>query len=164
MKHIFILKLFITSFLINASNVITDQTVKFPADSLVEFSKLYLGSPYHHGSCNPKVGFDCSGFVYFVFNHFKIKTPRSSIDFNNYGKQIEIDSCRAGDIIVFTGTNAKNRKPGHVGIIISKYGEALQFIHSSSNKKNGGVKLSTFTESPYYRVRFIKIVRIIETR
>jgi len=93
----------------------------------------------------------------------KIKTPRSSIDYLNYGKQIEFDSCIAGDIIVFTGTNAKNRNPGHVGIIVSKPGEELQFIHSSSNKKNGGVKLSTFTESPYYKVRFLKIVRISQT-
>ncbi len=130
------------------------------ADSLVLFSKMYLGTNYQHGSCNPKSGFDCSGFVYFVFNHFNIKVPRSSIDYSNYGKTIPIDSCKIGDVIVFTGTNAKNRKPGHVGIIVSKLGEELQFIHSSSNTKHGGVKLSTFKESPYYKVRFLKIVRV----
>lgn len=130
------------------------------ADSLVLFSEKYLGIHYKHGSCSPKTGFDCSGFVYFVFNHFNKKVPRSSIDFSNYGKIISTDSCKIGDIIVFTGTNAKNRRPGHVGIIVSKLGEELQFIHSSSNTKHGGVKLSTFKESPYYKVRFLKIVRV----
>jgi cell wall-associated NlpC family hydrolase len=163
MKGTLILSFIFISFLSKGALSNTLQTDSIPIDSLVEYSKMYLGTPYRYGSCSPKNGFDCSGFVYFVFNHFKIKTPRSSIDYLNYGKHIEIDSCKAGDIIVFTGTNAKNRKPGHVGIIISKYGEELQFIHSSSNKKNGGVKLSTFTESPYYRVRFLKIVRIINT-
>ena len=80
------------------------------------------------------------------------------------GKDIAFDSCKVGDVIVFTGTNAKNRRAGHVGIIVSKLGEEMQFIHSSSNKKNGGVKLSTFKESPYYKVRFLKIIRITEVR
>ena len=130
------------------------------ADSLVLFSKHFLGTHYHHGSCTANSGFDCSGFVYFVFSHFKVKVPRSSIDYSNYGKVINTDSCKIGDIIVFTGTNAKNRKPGHLGIVVSKLGEEMQFIHSSSNTKHGGVKLSTFKESPYYKVRFLKIIRV----
>ena len=63
-------------------------------------------------------------------------------------------------MIVFTGTNIKNRKPGHVGIIISRLGEELTFIHSSSNKKKSGVKISTYKESPYYEKRFLKVVRV----
>jgi len=65
-----------------------------------------------------------------------------------------------GDVIVFTGTNAKNRRPGHVGIILSNPGEEIKFIHSSSSKKGSGVKISTFKDSPYYKVRFIKVVRV----
>lgn len=145
-----------------SANYLAQPTDSISADSLINFSKHYLGTSYKHASCSPEKGFDCSGFVYFVFNHFKFKVARSSIDFGNYSKTIKIDSCKIGDVIVFTGTNAKNRKPGHVGIIVSKLGEEIQFIHSSSNKKNGGVKLSTFKESPYYKVRFIKIVRLIK--
>jgi murein DD-endopeptidase / murein LD-carboxypeptidase len=130
------------------------------SDSLIVFGKSFLGTPYKYAICNPKVGFDCSGFVYYVFNHFNIKVPRSSIDYMSVGKDIAFDSCMVGDIIVFTGTNAKNRRAGHVGMIVSKLGDEMQFIHSSSNTKNGGVKLSTFKESPYYKKRFLKIVRV----
>ena len=63
-------------------------------------------------------------------------------------------------MIVFTGTNVENRHPGHVGIIISKQGEELTFIHSSSSKKKSGVKISTYKESPYYKNRFLKVVRV----
>jgi cell wall-associated NlpC family hydrolase len=129
-------------------------------DSLMSYSKSYLGTNYCYGSCEPKKGFDCSGFVYHIFNHFKIKVPRSSIDYINHGKTIHPDSFKIGDVIVFTGTNSKNRKPGHVGIITSNAGQELQFIHSSSNKKHSGIKLSTYKESPYYEKRFLKIVRV----
>ena len=137
----------------------------FPKDtisssSLIQFCKLQLGTNYKYSSCNPTEGFDCSGFVYYVFNHFNVKVPRSSIDFGNIEKTIHPDSAKVGDVIVFTGTNSKNRLPGHVGIVISKQGQELMFIHSSSNKKKSGVKISTYKESPYYKIRFLKIVRV----
>ena len=130
------------------------------ADSLVKFCKLQLGVNYKYASINPKVGFDCSGFVYYVFNHFNIKVSRSSIDYGSCCKEINVDSSKIGDVIVFTGTNVENRHPGHVGIIISKQGEELAFIHSSSSKKKSGVKISTYKESPYYKKRFLKVVRV----
>lgn len=129
-------------------------------DSLMSYSKSYLGTNYCYGSCEPKRGFDCSGFVYHIFSRFNIKVPRSSIDYINHGKTIHPDSFKIGDVIVFTGTNSKNRTPGHVGIITSNAGEELQFIHSSSNKKHSGIKLSTYKDSPYYEKRFLKIVRV----
>jgi cell wall-associated NlpC family hydrolase len=43
-----------------------------------------------------KEGFDCSGFVYFVFQHFNIKVPRSSVEYYNFGKEISIESVQRG--------------------------------------------------------------------
>lgn len=129
-------------------------------DSLINYSMSFLGTNYCFGSCDPKKGFDCSGFVYHVFNHFSIKVPRSSKDYMSYGVTIHPDSFKIGDIIVFTGTSSRSRAAGHVGIITTNNNNDLQFIHSSSNKKHSGIKLSSFTDSPYYKKRFIKIVRI----
>lgn len=129
-------------------------------DSVITYAKTLLGTKYKYASIDPKKGLDCSGFVYHVYHHFNVNVPRSSIDYINYGKEISIDSCKAGDVIVFTGTNAKNRHAGHVGIVISGTGKYVKFIHSSSNKKRGGVIISTFKDSPYYEKRFIKIVRV----
>ena len=136
----------------------------FPADSvkvdtLIALAKSQLGKNYRYAVADPEKGFDCSGFVYFVFNSFKIEVPRSSKLYKNYGKKIPIDSARAGDVIVFTGTNARRRSPGHVGIVISCTNGIPTFIHSSSGKKKG-VIISDFNESPYYKKRFIKIVRV----
>ena len=130
------------------------------SDSLVSFAKKHLGIKYHYANASPKAGFDCSGFVYYVFGHFNIKVPRASMDYENSGKIIPVDSSRAGDIIVFTGTNIKNRKPGHVGIIVSNTDKELIFIHSSSGHKKIGVILTNYKDSPYYQSRFIKVARL----
>lgn len=130
------------------------------ADSLIAYAKQHQGTKYCYGSCTPKSGFDCSGFVYYVFGHFNIKVPRASLDYEKQGRIIKIDSARKGDVIVFTGTKPKNRKPGHVGIVISNPGGDLQFIHSSSGKKANGIIITNYSSSPYYKSRFIKVVRV----
>jgi len=160
MKPIFTYLLLLISIINNGTNFKVLPKDSVSKDSLMSYSKSYLGTNYCYGSCEPKKGFDCSGFVYHIYNHFNVKVPRSSIDYINHGKTIHPDSFKIGDVIVFTGTNSKNRKPGHVGIITSNAGEELQFIHSSSNKKHSGIKLSTYKESPYYEKRFLKIVRV----
>ena len=134
------------------------------SDSLLTFAKKFLGTKYKYAHCDPKSGFDCSGFTYYVFGHFNIKVPRSSIDYAKFGTKIAKDSARKGDVIVFTGTNAKNRHAGHVGIVISNPGEDLRFIHCSSNKKKGGVIMSSFKESPYYEKRFIRVCRVTDVK
>jgi cell wall-associated NlpC family hydrolase len=136
------------------------QMAEVSADSLISYAKQYRGIKYCYGSCTPKNGFDCSGFVYYVFGHFNIKVPRASLDYEKQGKIIKIDSAKKGDVIVFTGTKPKNRKPGHVGIVISDPGSDLKFIHSSSGKKANGIIITDYSSSPYYQSRFIKVVRI----
>ena len=163
MKYLFIILFILSPFLSKSIILHTAPKDSIRIDSLLAFSKRYTGTNYKYASCDPKKGFDCSGFVYYVFSHFNVKVPRSSIDFNTAGISIPPDSFKIGDVIVFTGTNSKNRTPGHVGIIISNSEDELQFIHSSSNKKHSGVKISSYKESPYYEKRFLKIVRITKT-
>ncbi|HRO43487.1 MAG TPA: NlpC/P60 family protein [Flavipsychrobacter sp.] len=81
---------------------------------VVVFAQTLKGVPYQYASCSPESGFDCSGFVYYVFEHFKIKVPRSSRDFTDIGKTIEKEKTKPGDLILFTGTNSKNPEVGHI--------------------------------------------------
>ena len=136
------------------------QTDEVLADNLIAYAKQFQDTKYCYGSCTPKTGFDCSGFVYYVFGHFNMKVPRASLDYEKQGRKIKLDSARKGDVIVFTGTKPNNRRPGHVGIIVSELGEELKFIHSSSGKKANGIIITNYATSPYYQSRFIKIVRV----
>ena len=127
-------------------------------NDIVNFAETLIGIPYRYGSIDPKVGFDCSGFITHVFNHFHISVPRSSIDFTNVGKEIAIESAKPGDIILFTGTDSTERFVGHMGIIVSN-ADSLKFIHSTSGKAYG-VTISPL--SNYYKGRFVKTIRVFK--
>lgn len=123
---------------------------------LVSFAKTLKGTPYKYASTDPDIGFDCSGFITYVFNHFDISVPRSSRDFSNVGKEVNINVSKAGDLILFTGTNPNNPEIGHMGIITQNQ-DSIEFIHSTSGKAYG------VTITPYnvhYQKRFVKVIRI----
>jgi cell wall-associated NlpC family hydrolase len=126
-------------------------------DAIVAFAKTLIGTPYRYGSTDPKVGFDCSGFITYVFNHFGISVPRSSIDFTNVGKAVDEKDAKQGDLILFTGTDSTERHVGHMGIVVSNQNNQLEFIHSTSGKKYG-VTITPFSD--YYHSRFVKVIRI----
>lgn len=127
-----------------------------PAEVL-HFAKTLIGIPYFYASTDPAKGFDCSGFVTYVFNHFNIGVPRSSVDFTNVGKEIDYWNARPGDLVLFTGTDSTIRVAGHMGIIVSNVNDSLQFIHSTSGKAKG-VVITRFEN--YYKSRFVKAIRI----
>ncbi len=128
---------------------------------VLSFAKTLIGIPYLYASTDPSKGFDCSGFVTYVFNHFSISMPRSSVDFTHVGKDIDYRDARAGDLILFTGTDSTNRVVGHMGIVEGNENSVLHFIHSSSGKAKG-VVITAFEK--YYKSRFIKVIRIFPER
>ncbi|MES2827808.1 MAG: C40 family peptidase [Bacteroidota bacterium] len=128
-------------------------------NSLLDFAKSMLGIRYRTASSSPKRGFDCSGFVNYVFSNFGFKVPRSSRDFATSGESKKLEEAKIGDVIVFTGTNSRTRTPGHVGIIYSIDGEEVKFIHSSSGNAKG-VTISSLEEG-FYKKRFLKVISIL---
>lgn len=126
-------------------------------DSLVAFGKSLVGTPYLYASSDPTKGFDCSGFITYVFNHFGIAVPRSSVDFTDVGLEIPTNIASPGDLILFTGTDSTIRTVGHMGIVESNELGNLLFLHSTSGKAYG------VTISPlkgYYEGRFVKVIRV----
>lgn len=126
-------------------------------DSLVAFGKSLVGAPYLYASSDPAKGFDCSGFITYVFNHFGIGVPRSSVDFTDYGVEIPAGMASPGDLILFTGTDSTKRIVGHMGIVESNERGNLLFLHSTSGKAYGVVVSSL---NGYYETRFVKVIRI----
>jgi len=126
-------------------------------DSLVAFAKTLVGIPYLYASTDPRKGFDCSGFITYVFNHFNIVVPRSSVDFTDFGKEIAMKMAKPGDLILFTGTDSTIRIVGHMGIVESKNNDTFRFIHSTYCKGNGVV---IYAIGDYYKKRVVKLIRV----
>lgn len=146
----------------NGSNSTKKKTFVEPLDvdrgEFVKFSKTLLGTPYKYGSAIPSKGLDCSGFIYHVFNNFNIKAPRTSVDFTNEGKTIDVSKARVGDIILFTGSDNSSGIVGHMGII-TQVKPTVQFIHSASGK-NIGVIINSLTG--YYKTHFVKVISVFK--
>ncbi|WP_425060359.1 hypothetical protein SCACP_10500 [Sporomusa carbonis] len=118
-------------------------------DSVVKTAEKYLKTPYKFGGESPK-GFDCSGFVKYVYNKHGKKLPRTSDDQYMTGKKVAKANLKAGDLVFFT-----TYAPGasHVGI----YCGNGKFIHVSSSR---GVMISRMDE-PYWKPRYLGARRVI---
>jgi len=127
--------------------------------NLVYFAQSLIGVPYREASSDPSAGFDCSGFVSYVFKNFDAEVPRSSPEYAGVGHQINVEDALPGDILLFTGTKSHNPNSiGHVAIVYSHDGNKLRFIHSTSGKKYG-VTISEMDDT--YQRRFVKAVRLL---
>lgn len=126
-------------------------------DEIIEYARQQMGAPYKYAGGTPN-GFDCSGFVNFVFKHFDITVPRSSSGFKNVGKTVKPEDFKVGDVLVFYGYQDKN-SIGHVGIICEANGMQSKFIHASSGKEMK-VTISELGSEQYTR-RFYKCVNVL---
>lgn len=131
---------------------------KSRASALTDFAETLKGISYKYGAADPKRGFDCSGFINYVYKQFNISVPRASREFTNFAKEIKLNEARRGDLILFTGTDSTKRVVGHMGIITSNNGKSHEFIHSTSGKAYG---VTVTPLNRYYQGRFVKVIRVL---
>jgi len=74
----------------------------FSLDQVVQVGLQYQGVPYRYGGATP-AGFDCSGFVMFVYSQFGISLPHSSRAQGSGGTLISREDARPGDVVVMDG-------------------------------------------------------------
>ncbi len=111
-------------------------------NAIVKTAFKFLGVPYVFGGSTPR-GFDCSGFVQYVYRLNGIKTPRMAHHQYYAGTPIPKSQLRPGDLVFF---ETYTKGISHVGIYIGNG----KFIHASSS---GHVKISSLNQ-PYYKSRY----------
>jgi cell wall-associated NlpC family hydrolase len=110
---------------------------------VVYYARKFLGTPYAWGGTSPRYGFDCSGFVRYVYRHFGISLPHSSFGDLWHGRRVTRNSLIPGDLVFFDGA-------GHVGIYVG----GNRFIDAPHT--GTVVRISTLTGwygSEYYGAR-----------
>ncbi len=115
---------------------------------IADYALQYVGYRYVYGGADPS-GFDCSGFVKYVFTHFGYKINRTATAQLADGYAVSRDSLQPGDVIYFGyGSTAQ-----HVGIYIGNN----QFVHAQNSST--GVVISSLSES-WYANRYLTAHRI----
>ena len=104
--------------------------------SVVPIALQYLGIPYSWGGSSPSTGFDCSGFIMYVFAQVGVYLPHHAASQFAYGTPVSRDQLAAGDLVFFDGL-------GHAGIYIG----GGQFVHAPHT--GDVVKISSIYESWY---------------
>ncbi len=115
------------------------------SSELVLRAMTLLGINYKFGGNTPETGFDCSGFVRYVFKEaFGVNLPRRAEEISQKGQRIGVEQLVPGDLVFF---NTLKRTFSHVGIYIGNN----QFVHAPSS--GGGVRVENIDKS-YWQTRF----------
>ncbi|MDR0798800.1 MAG: C40 family peptidase [Dysgonamonadaceae bacterium] len=127
-------------------------------EQMIEYAGTFVGTPYVWAGTTPK-GFDCSGYVQYVFRHFGYNLPRTTGEQIKAGLPVNNQKdIQAGDLVFFANGN-KSSKVSHVGLVVRSNKRGYLFLHSSSSNK--GVTVSSGLEKPYKNCYLIAR-RIIE--
>ena len=120
-------------------------------DQIVSFARQYLGYRYVYGGTTPSTGFDCSGFIYYIYKSCGYSISRSLSAQANTGTAVSKSELQAGDIVFFNNTSSGAL--GHVGIYIGNG----TMIHAANSKR--GVVTDTIN-SGYYNTYYYTARRI----
>jgi len=112
---------------------------------IVEFAYKHVGVKYRSGGTDPS-GFDCSGFVSFVYGEFKIDIPRISRDQQKKATPLKIGEVEPADLVFF----ANGANVNHVGIVVENKNGIVSMIHASSSQ---GIVVTEINTSNYWNNR-----------
>ena len=128
-----------------ASTTFVDEAASIPAapppdgskaSQVISIAMQHLGTPYVWGGSSPSTGFDCSGFIMYVFAQIGVSLPHHAASQYGYGVAVSQDQLQPADLVFFDGL-------GHAGIYIG----GGQFIHAPHS--GDVVKISSIYEGWY---------------
>jgi len=125
------------------------------ADSILVRGFGLIGTPYRWGGNSQETGFDCSGFIGFLFREEAgIKLPRTTREMITLdAPRVDRDELQAGDLIFF---NRRGRgQVNHVGVYIGNG----RFLHSAS-RRSGGVRVDSL-DSSYWSASYLQAKRAL---
>lgn len=121
--------------------------------SITQNAKQFKGGKYVWGGTRPS-GFDCSGYVQYIYNKHGISLPRTAFAQSRTGKPVDKNNLRAGDLLFFLTDKNRGIPVTHVGIYLGN-GE---FIHAASKDK--GIIVSPLNYGSYANI-FVGAKRVL---
>ncbi len=120
--------------------------------TLVSHAEEYLGLKYKYGGNTPREGFDCSGFIKYLYDDQGIAIQRVSRDQAKQGRPIDPRQARPGDLVFFR--RGPNQPVFHVSMIVDARPGELWVIHPTSSR---GVIRENILASSYWRPKMAEV-------
>ena len=153
--YIFLFSLFLTG--CSSSKNLSNRQAERETTALLREANRHIGTRYQPGGASPR-GFDCSGFVQYTYKQIGYTLPRTTAQQSAVGINVNRKNLQQGDLVFFTGNNAKSGNVGHVGIITETHRNGrFSFIHSTTS---AGVRVDN-SENSYWKPRYLKARRVI---
>jgi cell wall-associated NlpC family hydrolase len=134
------------------------ESENFSSDAMNDLAIYAMSlteTPYQYGGNSPERGFDCSGFVHYVFlKSLGLNLPRTSQEISRAGEPLKEDQLHPGDLVFF---NTQQQPYSHVGIYV---GES-RFVHAP---KSGKAIAIVSMRDNYWRSRYDGARRITPPR
>ncbi|MCR5090711.1 MAG: SH3 domain-containing protein [Oscillospiraceae bacterium] len=142
---------YITEGSYNPEKAVSSATGAALGKEIASYALSFVGYPYTWGGNSPATGFDCSGFVQYVYSQFGYTTSRVANDVLGDGVHVDPADIQPGDVLCFYSSSSY---VGHVGIYIGND----TFVHAANSAT--GVVTTSLSEG-YYALRGYEIRRII---
>jgi len=136
-----------------ASSTKKNRNINFYKNKIIKEAKKFLGGRYIWGGTTPK-GFDCSGYVKYVYAKAGINLPRTAYQQSMVGKTVKKSKLKKGDLLFFLTDKKRHIPITHVGLYIGND----KFIHAASKKE--GIIISRLSKSKYNKF-FVKAKRLL---
>jgi cell wall-associated NlpC family hydrolase len=123
----------------------SQRSVPNLGQEIVSYAEKFIGTPYVWGGESPS-GFDCSGFVQYVFRHVGVSLPRTSAEQAQVGSVINKSDLQPGDLVYF---NTEGSPFSHVGVYVGNG----QFISATTSR---GVQVKSLSDPYYWGPRYTR--------
>lgn len=131
----------------------SSQSSTAKASDIIAYGKTFMGVKYTWGGNTPAQGFDCSGFIRYIFAHYGVNVTRQSTASSQQdGYVVSRSNLKPGDLIYFS-TSASNGKVAHIGVYIGN-GKVLHTFGSP------GVTISDMT-SGWWSKHYVMARRVL---
>ena len=129
----------------------TEAASTVASNEIVSSAKNLIGIKYRYGGTT-KAGFDCSGFIGYIYKNNGVNLPRTAAGMYSTGKSVKKANLAVGDLVFF---NTSGKGVSHVGMYIG----SGKFIHASTSK---GVKIDKLNDPYYWGKKYVGAKKVAD--